>query len=74
MVGIILIAIIFLMLCYCLVALYRNELVVKYRLRYLAEFGPFKYEADMPTYDHMLYAHMEWSILRLRRYVIRGEL
>ena len=74
MVGIILIGILCLMFCYCVVVLYRNELVAKYRLRYLAEFGPFKYEVNMPTYDHMLYAHMEWSILRLRRYVIRGEL
>lgn len=61
-------------LVYCVFMMYRNELVCAYRLRYLDEFGPHKYEDDMPSYDAMFHGHKAWGLLKLRRYVKRGEL
>lgn len=63
-----------LVLAYCILMLYRNELVGCYQLRYLKEFGPYRFEANMPSYEKMLNSHITWNIVRLRRYVKRGTL
>lgn len=61
-------------IAYCLLMMYRNELVCAYRLRYIDEHGPYQYDDDLPSYDEMLKSHIVWSVVRLRRYVKRGVL
>ena len=63
-----------LVIAYCFLMMYRNELVCDYRIRYISEFGPHKYEEDLPGYDNMLSSHIEWPVARLRSYVKKGIL
>lgn len=59
---------------YFAMMLYRNHLVCDYRIKYLTEFGSDDYDKNLPSYDEMLNQHLNWSIIRLRRYVKRGAL
>lgn len=61
-------------IAYCFLMMYRNELVCDYRIRYIEEFGAYKYDEDLPDYSTMYSSHIKWSVLRMRAYVKSGRL